>query len=382
MELQQQPPRQPDGCLTVAIRLPVRIVVLVLVVPVRLLWDAVAATGRAVHRTVLRPVGRALAWLGRTLVVVPLTYTLRALGRAVRVLVLTPLGWLWRYGVAVPAVWLHRHLLAPLGRGIARVGRGAGRAVAAVWTGLMWVLSGVWAGLVWVLSGVWAGAARLGSGVWAAVAWLGTGMGIGLGWAGTRLWAGLAWCGRGIGAVLSVVGTVLVRVGLILFVVPVGWFCRRVLMPVGHAVAVVAREIGAAFGHAWRIAGHLSRAIGRGLKWLGWQLVGRPLRWVWRTLCAPVLHWARRALWAPAARAAVLAGRAARDTLSGAARTAREALASARESVRQARADAWRALVGGPRREPAPLTTRTLGSTTTASGAVPAPEISLSRTEG
>ncbi|MFK8911012.1 hypothetical protein [Streptomyces sp. YS-3] len=357
MELQQQPPRQPEGCLTVAIRLPVRIVVLVLVVPVRLLWDAVAATGRAVYRTVLRPVGRGLGWLARTLIVLPLTYTAQGLAWAVRVLVFTPLGWLWRwlavplwrYAVALPASCLYRYVLTPLGHGIA-----------------------------WLAGGGW---------------------------------AALAWLGRGIGAVLSALATALVRVGLFLFVIPVGWFCRRVLMPVGRALAVVAREvgaalghawriaghlsravgralavvareIGAAFGHAWRIAGHLSRAVGRALKWLGWQLIGRPVRWVWRTLCAPVLHWARRTLWAPAARAAAVAGRAARAALSGAARTAREALSSVRATVRQARADAWRALAGGPRREPEPLAARTLGSTTTASGAVPAPEISLSKTEG
>ncbi|MEU4350486.1 hypothetical protein [Streptomyces sp. NPDC023838] len=366
MELQQQPPpRQPEGCLTVAIRIPVRIVVLVLVVPVRMVWDALAAAARAVHRSLLRPVGRALAWLGRTLIVTPLVFLGRCLSWLAHTLVVAPLTWLWRwlavplwrygvvvpasllwrYGVVAPASLLYRYVLTPLGHGIA-----------------------------WLVGGLARGAAGVGAGL----AWLGRG----IAWLAAAGWAGLAWVARGIAVVVSAVGSALVRVGLILFVVPLGWFYRWVLTPLGRAVAVVAREVGAAFGHAWRIAGHLSRAVGRGLKWLGWQLVGRPLRWVWRTVCAPVLHWVREAVWAPVKRAAVEAGRIAGAALGTARRAAREALASARETVRQARADAWRALVGGPPREPAPHPARTLGSTTTASGAVPAPEISLHKTEG
>ncbi|WP_329398771.1 hypothetical protein [Streptomyces melanogenes] len=369
MELQQPPPRQPEGCLTVAIRIPVRIVVLVLVVPIRMIWDALTATARAIHRTLLRPVGRALKWLGhtlvvvplvhlgrglawlaRTLVVVPLVFLVGCLAWLVRTLVVTPLTWLWRwlvvplwrYGVVVPATWVYQHLLTPVGHGIA------------------WVAVGLGAGVAWAASAVWAGLARVGRGI----AWLAAGG-----------WTGIAWLATGIGKAL-------VRVGLILFVVPVGWFWRWVLTPVGRVLAVVVREVVDAFGHAWRIAGQVSRALGRGLKWLGWQLVGRPVRWVWRTVCAPVLYWVRDTLWAPVKRAAVEAGRVAGAALRTAGRTAREALASARETVRQARADAWRALVGGPPREPAPHPARTLGSTTTASGAVPAPEISLHKTEG
>ncbi|MFD9564676.1 hypothetical protein [Streptomyces sp. NPDC059994] len=362
MELPQQPPPgQPEGCLTVAIRIPVRIIVLVLVVPVRMIWDVLAAAARALHRTVLRPAGRALKWLGHTLVVVPLAFLGHCLSWLLRTLVVTPLAWLWRwlvvpvwrYGVVAPVVWLYRYVLTPVGHGIA------------------WAAAGVGAGLAWVATGVGAGLARVATGAWVGLAWVGAGLGV-----------GLAWAARGIGMVVSAIGTALVRVGLVLFVVPVEWFYRRVLTPIGHAVAVVAREVAAAFGHAWRIAGHLSRAVGRGLKWLGWQLVGRPVRWVWRTVCAPVLHWVRDTVWAPVKRAAVEAGRVAGAALGAAGRTAREALAAARDTVRQARAETRRALVGGPPREPPPHPARTLGSTTTASGAVPAPEISLHKSEG
>ncbi|MBT2401596.1 hypothetical protein [Streptomyces sp. ISL-100] len=126
------------------------------------------------------------------------------------------------------------------------------------------------------------------------------------------LWRGVVWC----------VMTVLVT--------PVAWLWRVVLVPVG-------RETAAAFGHAWRIAGYISRAVGRALKWLGWNLIGRPVRWVWLCVCTPVGHRVRDSVWAPVKRAGLEAGRAARG-----------ALRSARETVRQARRDAWRALVGGP----------------------------------
>ncbi|MPY44017.1 hypothetical protein FNH04_30190, partial [Streptomyces phyllanthi] len=54
-----------EGCLVVAIRLPVRIVVLVLVVPVRMAWDALVVGGRFLRDAALRPLGRALLWVGR-----------------------------------------------------------------------------------------------------------------------------------------------------------------------------------------------------------------------------------------------------------------------------------------------------------------------------
>src|SRR3954463_8385146 len=46
-----QPQQQatPEGCLAVAIRIPVRIVVLVLVVPVRMVWDALVVVGRVLR---------------------------------------------------------------------------------------------------------------------------------------------------------------------------------------------------------------------------------------------------------------------------------------------------------------------------------------------
>ena len=62
----ERPVPRAEGCLTVAIRLPVRIVVLVAVVPVRMVWDALVVGGRLVRDSVLRPVGRALPPWGST----------------------------------------------------------------------------------------------------------------------------------------------------------------------------------------------------------------------------------------------------------------------------------------------------------------------------
>ncbi len=96
-----------------------------LVVPVRLVWDALVVSGRFLYRTVLRPVARAVfVWPWVALwryVVVPLA---KALGRLADVLLLVPL------------VWLYRYVFTPVGHGLAWV---AGRIAA----GLVWVYARV-----------------------------------------------------------------------------------------------------------------------------------------------------------------------------------------------------------------------------------------------
>lgn len=103
-----------DGCLTTLIRIPVRIVVLVIVLPVRMVWDALVATSRAADRMLLRPAGRALAWLCRVLVVIPL-------------------------------VWLYESVLTPLGHGLRRLAAVVGRS--ARWLGaavFVWPWVALW----------------------------------------------------------------------------------------------------------------------------------------------------------------------------------------------------------------------------------------------
>ncbi|MFD4571191.1 hypothetical protein ACFWNK_14380 [Streptomyces sp. NPDC058417] len=233
-----------EGCLVGAARLVLRGVVVVVVVPVRMVWDALVVVGRSVGAWVLRPLGRALLWLLRVLVAVPL----ELLWRYVVVPLARVLGWLLRYLVLVPARWLYAYVLAPLGRGLA---------------------------------------------------WL--------------------------------------------------------LAPVGRVLLVVLAEVADALGYGWRIAGRVSRAVGRLLGTLFRWTVADPARWVHRTVLTPVGHVLRDLVLRPVGR------------------IARRALDTAREAVRQARSDVRRALSGAPGRrtdpppgEPSELGTRTLDGSTTA----------------
>ncbi|MEU9172826.1 hypothetical protein AB0D34_34425 [Streptomyces sp. NPDC048420] len=333
MDLEKQPAPQspaPEGCLTVAIRIPVRIVVLVLVVPVRMVWDALVVVGRFLRDSVLRPLWRAL-------VVWPLT----ALWRYVVVPLAKAVGWLVKVLVVVPLVWLYRYVLTPVGHGIAWVARGIG-------AGAEWlyarVLTPIGHGIVWLLKG--AGAV--------------------LAWIFTPVGHAIAWCARGIawlaGTIAEGVGVALYWIARILLVLPAVALWRWVLAPVGRVLAVIGREVWDALGHAWRIAGHISLAVGRFLGTLFRWIFVEPVRWVYRTVLTPVGHVIRDVVLRPVAEAARSVGR-----------ITRAALASARESVREARADFRRMLFGEPRqreavarREPSAADTRTLGSSTTA----------------
>ncbi|MDQ0943567.1 hypothetical protein QFZ67_005272 [Streptomyces sp. V1I1] len=369
-----------EGCLTTVIRIPVRIVVLLVVVPVRMVWDLLVVCGRAVERMLLRPLGRAMAWVYEA-VLTPLGHGLVWLGVFIgKAFFVWPWVALWRYlvvpvvmyGLVVPVVWIYRQLLTPLGHGLAWLVEHL--LVAPVRWIYRRLLTPVGHGLVWL--GVFIGKALF---VWPWVAlWrylvvpvVMYGLVVPVVWIYrqllTPLGHGLAWLltaiGHGIAAVCRGVWTAVVWLVVVLLVTPVGWVYRHILAPIG-------REIAAAVGVAWRIAGYISRAVGRGIKWLAWNLVGRPVRWCYQNVCTPVGHALRDGIWRPAKKAAVEAGRAARA-----------ALQSARETVRQARRDTWRALVGGPRvpeaGEPLVPQARTLGSTTTVPGVVAAPEISL-----
>ena len=315
---EQQPARQaPEGCLVVAIRLPVRIVVLVLVLPLRMAWDALAVAARFLNDTVLRPVGRALLWTARALFVWPFV----ALWRHVLVPAGRALARLGHVLVAVPLAWLHRHVLTPLGHALAWLAR-----------------------YLVVVPALWLYASLL-----------------------TPVGHAIAWCLKGLlrgaGLILTGVGIGLYWVLRVLLVLPALALWRWVLAPVGGFLAVVGREVGQALGHAWRVAGRISLAVGRALgTFLRWIFV-EPVRWFHRTVLTPVGHVVRDTVLRPAAEAARGVGRALRP-----------ALAAARESVRQARADVRRMLFGESpepvdavdRREPVGRAARTLGSSTTA----------------
>ncbi len=372
-----------DGCLTILIRIPVRIVVLVLVLPVRMVWDALAACARAADRALLRPLGRALSWLFQVLVVVPAgwlrEWVLTPLALGMRWLARAVFVWPWtalwryvlvpgaRYGIVVPLGWLYTAVLTPLGHGLRWVYLALlAPAARGIRTAAGWLLSVM---LVWPVVGVWRyflvplGLAAAWSVRYLAVLpamWVYRQLITPLGHGTARLLDLLA---RGVAAGSRGLWAGLRLLVLVLLVTPLVWGYQRVLAPVG-------REVAAAFGFAWRAAGFVSRAVGRVLARLAWYLVGAPVARAYRTVCAPVGHFVRGAVWAPVRRAAVAAGRTARDTLL-----------TARETVRQARRDAWRALAGGPPvTEPRELdrrVARTLGSATTVPSAAPEPEISL-----
>ncbi|MGJ5762852.1 MFS transporter [Streptomyces galbus] len=355
----------PEGCLVVAIRMPVRIVALVLVVPVRMAWDALAAAGRFLYRTVGRPVGRALVWLARAVCVWPFV----ALWRWVLVPAGRGLAWLARMLVVVPARWAQRYLLAPLGRGL-------------VWLYAR-VLTPLGQGGWWLLRSGGAVLAAVGTGLWAGAVWLGRHLVVvPVRWllrylvAVPALWlyarvltpAGraLASCARGVARLVGVVLTggaaALLWSGRVLLVAPAAALRRWVLVPVGRVLGVVGRELGQALGHAWRVAGYVSPAVGRFLAALFRWVVVEPVRWVYRAVLTPVGHVVRDAVLRPAAQA-----------VRGAGRAARQALAAARETVRQARADVRRALFGElpqrdapASREPRRPAGRTLDGSTTA----------------
>ncbi|WP_069172779.1 hypothetical protein [Streptomyces griseus] len=360
-----------EGCLTTLVRIPVRLVVLVLVLPVRMVWDLAVGGARALDRVLLRPLGRGLERLYAT-VVAP---TGRALAWLAVAVLVRPWTALWRhlvvpgvrYGIVVPLMWLHATVVTPAGRGLRWVYRTllvpAGRVAAATVVALVTVV------LVWPVAAVWrhvleplgrAGAWLARQGLVRPVLWVHRHLLTPLGHALVHTFLVL---GRGLAATVRGLGTAAVRMVVTLLVVPVSWVYRRILVPVG-------RETAAAVGVAWRIAGFVSRAVGRGLVWLARHLVGAPAGWVYRAVCTPVGHVLRDAVLAPARRAVREAGRAARGVLG-----------AARETLRAARRDAWRALVGKPQvtaaRELEGSAARTLGRTTTVPSAATAPEISL-----
>ncbi|MFF4058493.1 hypothetical protein ACFYZ8_02395 [Streptomyces sp. NPDC001668] len=381
MDLEKQPAPQaspPEGCLTVAIRIPVRIVVLVLVVPVRMVWDAFVVVGRFLRDSVLRPLWRAL-------VVWPCV----ALWRYLVVPVAKAVGWLGKVFLVIPLVWLYRYVLTPVGHGIAWVVRGIGAGLAWVYArvltpvghGIVWLLKGVGAGLgwicavighgiAWVVRGIGAGAAwvyaRLFTPVGHGIVWLLKGIGAVLARILTPVGRAIVWCARGLAwlasALVTGIGVALYWIARILLVLPAIALWRWILAPVGRVLAVVGREVWDALGHAWRIAGHISLAVGRFLGTLFRWIFVEPVRWVYREVLTPVGHLVRDVVLRPVAEAARSVGRITRATL-----------ASARETAREARADFRRMLFGEPRqreavarREPTAADTRTLGSSTTA----------------
>lgn len=124
---------------------------LIVVVPLRLLWELLALIKRAVRDRILRPIGwllyqgvvRPVGWLVRVLIVIPLRWIgrviLASLARAVQRYLLRPIGWLLGWCVALillPFVyagqWIGRGLLA-LWRVVWPLFAALGRAIVYLW---------------------------------------------------------------------------------------------------------------------------------------------------------------------------------------------------------------------------------------------------------
>ncbi|HEY8981186.1 MAG TPA: hypothetical protein VIU15_16540, partial [Streptomyces sp.] len=252
------------------------------------------------------------------------------------------LGWLGRVLVVVPVSWVYRNVLVACGRGIVWVAVPVGR-------GVMWVLRGIGAGAGWLTRCLVVVPAQ-----W-LYAWVLAPVGRGIGWCAQGVWRGVVLLGTGVW--LALYWTVRV-----LLVLPAVALWRWVLVPVGRVLGVVLREVGDALGHAWRIAGYVSLAVWRFLVGVFRWVVVEPVRWVYATVLTPVGHAVRDAVLRPVA-----------DAVRSVGRVTRQVLAAARETARQTRADLRRALFGGPRereavarREPGGGEGRTLGRSTTA----------------
>ncbi|WP_316773074.1 hypothetical protein [Streptomyces sasae] len=263
MDMQKQPQRQPqtqhpEGCLVVAIRIPVRIFVFLVVLPIRLLWDALAAVARFLGRYVLAPV-------------------VRAIGRILHLL------------LVVPLIWLYRHLLTPLGHALA-------------WLYAR-VLTPIGHALAWLCTRVLISTGH-------ALGWLYARVLTPIGHALVRLLTPVA---KGVAWAFDMLGTALYWTARVLLVLPALALWRWILAPAGRILGIVLKEIGEALGHAWRAAGYVLRAAGRVLGTLFRWIFREPARWVYRTVLTPVGHVVRDLVLHPAAEAARAIGRAVRQ---------------------------------------------------------------------
>ncbi|MEV6302766.1 hypothetical protein AB0M02_25360 [Actinoplanes sp. NPDC051861] len=222
---------------------PIRAIAIVVVLPFRLLWEAVKLVGRFLERFVLAP----LAWLWRVLVVIPVSWLagviwtgLRAVGGwvlvALRVLIGVPAVWLWRQVVLPVLRWVYRWVLRPV--------------VVAVLVAASFVVERmIVPAAVFVYEWALRPAGR-------AVVWF-----LRAGWEGT------AWLGRQVYRFLVRP----VGIGLV-------WIYRYLLRPVGVAL-----------GWAWR---YTFGALFRGVVI------------VWRATVMPASRWVRDEIWRPGAAAA------------------------------------------------------------------------------
>ncbi|MFK0045783.1 hypothetical protein ACIQU4_16955 [Streptomyces sp. NPDC090741] len=229
MELdKRQPADGGEGCLVGVIRVPVKIVALIVVLPVRVVWDLLAAFGRAAQRHVLGPFS-----------VYVLQPVLRGIGRVLTVLLKLVFVWpwvgLWRYLVqpvyaylvAPLGRFLYAYLLRPLGEALAWAGRGLAWVGAVVY---QYVLTPVGRALAWTGAVAYRYVLRpVGLGLWRYVL--------------VPLGQVLVWAWHVAGRIVRAVWRAVRLAGWVLVGWPAAQVYRHVLTPVGHVVRDVWRIV-------------------------------------------------------------------------------------------------------------------------------------------
>ncbi|WP_406296215.1 hypothetical protein OG948_12425 [Embleya sp. NBC_00888] len=224
-------PEPGEGCLYAVVRWPARIIALIIVVPLRLLWELLCLIGRGIKfllwtwflwpilkglkillwdwflypvlsfvgRYILVPIGNAIAWL-------------------VTHLLIRPLVFLFRYVLLKPATWLWRYVLRPVGRATLQALRFAWDVSTAVLNFL----------IVRPLSWLWrAVLVPIGRGI--AVVWH------------HLVVLPVSWAWRN---VLTPIGRAIRAVWRFVVVAPLRWVGRTILRPIGRATAEVLRAMG------------------------------------------------------------------------------------------------------------------------------------------
>ncbi|MGW1994076.1 hypothetical protein [Embleya sp. NPDC001921] len=224
-------PEPGEGCLYAVVRWPARIIALIIVVPLRLLWELLCLIGRGIKflfwTWFLRPILKGLKILLWDWFLYPVLsfvgrYILVPIGNAiawvVTHLLIRPLVFLFRYVLLKPATWLWRYVLRPVGRVTLQALRFAWDVSTAVVNFL----------IVRPLSWLWrAVLAPIGRGI--AVVWH------------HLVVLPVSWAWRN---VLTPIGRAIRAVWRFVVVAPLRWVGRTILRPIGRATAEVLRAIG------------------------------------------------------------------------------------------------------------------------------------------
>ena len=243
-----------------------RVVALLIVLPLRLLWELIAAFGRILHAYLLTPLGwlftrlvvEPVRWVWARLVVAPLVLVWRGLVWAFLRLVVEPVRWVWARLVVAPLVL--------------------------VWRGLVWAfLHLVVEPLRWVLVALAATLRWLWS--WLVVRPISWSFRVVLRPAALWLYRHVL---VPIGQMIRLIGAgleFLIVKPLTFAITLSGTAVRAAYRTAAAVLAACGRMIIDVLGFVWKIAGIIVRLLGRAL----YHATVRPVRWMWRTFVRPVI---------------------------------------------------------------------------------------------